>query len=193
MELARQSTEVITFCDLSRKKIPVLRREAHLVDLAQHCKVSMKDRLVQSRDSSDCMDQGRKLLKIACEFYEKKIEKVGISCMKAPAQLSELLERRLHQEETCERYLQRRCDGMIGPDESDDSHLTILNRIVSPDKSTGVASYEADPRHAEMIIKQLQLESAKPVRTHAEKKKLAGVISSAGLPQIDAEKTTLYR
>lgn len=72
------------------------------------------------------------------------------------------------------------CDGMIGPDESDDAHLTILNRIVSLDKNTGVVSYEADPRHA------------KSVTTPAEKKKLADVISPAGLPQLDAEKTALY-
>ena len=78
---------------------------------------------------------------------------------------------------------------------TDDSHLTILNRIVSLDKSTGVVSYEADPRprHAEMIIRQLQLENAKSVKTPAEKKKLAHVISAAGLPQLDAKKNTLHR
>ena len=81
----------------------------------------------------------------------------------------------------------------MGPDESDDSHLTILNGIVSPDKSTGVFSCEADPRHTEMIIRQLQLENAKCVTTPAEKKQLAVVISAAGLPQLDAEKTMLYR
>ena len=54
-----------------------------------------------------------------------------------------------------------RCDGMIGPDESDDSHPTILNRIVSLDKGAGTVRYEADPRHAEMIVRQLQLENAK--------------------------------
>ena len=37
---------------------------------------------------------------------------------------------------------------LAGPGESDDSRLRILNRIVSLDKSTGVVSYEADPRHA---------------------------------------------
>ena len=56
-----------------------------------------------------------------------------------------------------------RCDGMTGPDEPDDTRLTILNRIVSLDKSKGVVSCEADTRHAEMIIRQLQLENAKPV------------------------------
>ena len=85
-----------------------------------------------------------------------------------------------------------RCDGMIGPDESG-PHLTIENRIVSLDKSTGTVSYEADPRHAEMIVRQLQLENAKAVTTPAEKKKLADVISASGLPQLDTEKTTLYR
>ena len=37
------------------------------------------------------------------------------------------------------------------------------------------------------------LENAKSGTTRAEKKKLADVISTAGLPQLDTEKTTLYR
>ena len=43
-----------------------------------------------------------------------------------------------------------------------------------------------------MII-HLQLENAKFVATPAGKKKLADVISAAGRPLLDAEKTTLYR
>ena len=81
----------------------------------------------------------------------------------------------------------------VRPDESHDSHLTILNRIVSLDKSTGTVSYEAGPRHAEMIVRQFQLENAKSVTTPAEKKKLADVISASVLPQLDTKKTTLYR
>ena len=44
-----------------------------------------------------------------------------------------------------------------------------------------------------MIIRQLQLENAKSVATPAEKKTLADVISAAGLPQLNTEKTTLYK
>ena len=47
---------------------------------------------------------------------------------------------------------------MIGPDESDNSQLAILNKFISLDKSTGVVGHEANPRHAEMVIRQLQLE-----------------------------------
>lgn len=54
-----------------------------------------------------------------------------------------------------ERY-EYRCDGAIG--EEANEHLTILNRIVSYDRKTGAVMYEADPRHAEMIIRQLNLQ-----------------------------------
>ena len=67
-----------------------------------------------------------------------------------------------------ERY-EYRCDGVIGEGAND--HLTILNRIVSYDKKTGAVTYEADPRHAEMIIRQLNLQDAKAIATPAEKKK----------------------
>ena len=51
------------------------------------------------------------------------------------------------------------------------SHLTVLNRIVTYDHETGKVTYEADPRHAEMIIRQLNLENAKSVVTPSEKEK----------------------
>ena len=68
-----------------------------------------------------------------------------------------------------------------------------LKQNLSLDKRTGTVSYKADPRHAEMFIRQLQLPNAKSVTTPAEKKKLAGVISAPGQTQLDTEKTTLYR
>ena len=89
-----------------------------------------------------------------------------------------------------ERY-EFRCDGLIG--KGGGSHLTVLNRIVTYDHETGKVTYEADPRHAEMIIRQLNLENAKSVVTPSEKKKSSEVLASVGLPPVTAEQTTLYR
>ena len=89
-----------------------------------------------------------------------------------------------------EKYEYKR-DGEIG--KGSRKHLTILNRIVTYEQNTGRATYEANPRHAEMIIRQLNLQNAKSVTTPAEKKKSSEVLASVGLPPVTAEQTTLYR
>ena len=58
-----------------------------------------------------------------------------------------------------------RVDGCVGPEESDGTVMSVLNRILEYNKSTGTLTYEADPRHAEIIVKQLQLEGAREVST----------------------------
>ena len=55
------------------------------------------------------------------------------------------------------------------------------------------AMSRADPRHAEMIFRQLSLQNAKSVSTPAEKKKASDVLASAGLPTVTAERTTPLR
>ena len=84
-----------------------------------------------------------------------------------------------------------RCDGMIGKESG--NHLTILNRIVCYKEDTGYVTFEVDPRHAEMIIRQLGLEGAKSVSTPAEKKRVGDVLASVGLPPVTAERTTFFR
>jgi hypothetical protein len=84
-----------------------------------------------------------------------------------------------------ERY-EFRCDGRIGRHAGD--QLTVLNRLISYDRTSGQVSYEADPRHAEMIFRQLSLQNAKSVSTPAEKKKASDVLASAGLPAVTAER-----
>ena len=69
-----------------------------------------------------------------------------------------------------------RCDGMIGRGAG--NHLTILNRIVCCKEDTGCVTSEADPRHAEIIIRQLGLEGAKCVSTPPEKKRSGDVLAS---------------
>ena len=49
----------------------------------------------------------------------------------------------------------------LGPDETDDQEVRILNRIVRVTPSG--LSYEADPRHVEILIKSLGVENAKSV------------------------------
>ena len=54
--------------------------------------------------------------------------------------------------------------GRIGPDEGDDKFIRILNRVV--EWTPGGIEYEADQRHAEIIVKKLGLEEgAKGVST----------------------------
>ena len=54
---------------------------------------------------------------------------------------------------------------LIGPDPSDQKELKVLNRIIRCEPTC--IELEADPRHAELIIKQLGLEEAKPLTTPA--------------------------
>eukprot|EP00438_Fugacium_kawagutii_P000480 Skav216940 [mRNA] locus=scaffold3396:50058:57739:+ [translate_table: standard] len=86
-----------------------------------------------------------------------------------------------------------RIDGLIGPDPSDGTSMNVLNRVLDFDKSTGTLTYEADPRHAEHIIKELKLEGCKPVSTPAEKQKQDEVAASEAMPQLSAEETTKFR
>ena len=96
-------------------------------------------------------------------------------------------------QEVLKKRYEFRIDGYMGMEESDDSHITVLNRLITLDKRTGAISFEADPRHAEMIIRQLGLESARAVATPNEKKKLADVLASNGLPPVSKERATFYR
>ena len=50
----------------------------------------------------------------------------------------------------------------LGPEEGQCKEVKILNRIVSWHSSEGFI-YDADPRHAEIIIEQLNLQNVKPV------------------------------
>ena len=87
-----------------------------------------------------------------------------------------------------EKYEYKR-DGEIG--KGSRKHLTILNRIVTYEQDTGRATYEANPRHAEMIIRQLNLQNAKSVTTPAGKNKSSEVLASVGLLLVTAEQTTI--
>ena len=53
--------------------------------------------------------------------------------------------------------------GLLGPDKDDDKSITILNRCV--EWTPQGIRYEADPRHVEILVKQLDLANTKPVTT----------------------------
>ena len=52
---------------------------------------------------------------------------------------------------------------MLGPDDSHEKELRVLNRVLTWTE-LGVV-YEADQRHAEILVKELGLEAARSVTT----------------------------
>ena len=53
---------------------------------------------------------------------------------------------------------------LLGPDEGNQLQLKILKKIVTWDHNNGI-KYEANPRHVEILLKQLQMIEAKSVTT----------------------------
>jgi len=86
-----------------------------------------------------------------------------------------------------------RIDGLLGPDDKGDSHMHVLNRVVTFDKKTGEVCYEADPRHAQHIVRALGLEGCKPVSTPAEKQKMSDILSSEEMSELEREELTQFR
>ena len=82
---------------------------------------------------------------------------------------------------------------VFGAGRDDSKEVRILNRHVRWN-SYGERSwieYEPDARHAELIVKSLNLESAKGVTTPSVKKRLEEVLATS--PQLDALRTRQYR
>ena len=69
----------------------------------------------------------------------------------------------------------------------------MMNRHVcwNCDGGRSWIEYEPDPRHAELIVKLLNLESAKGVTTPSVKKRLEEVLMTS--PQLDALQMRQYR
>ena len=85
-----------------------------------------------------------------------------------------------------------KCDGHIGPGQEKQT-MSVLNRLVKYHPDTGLVTYEADPRHAEALIKELHLENAKPAKTPGEKKKHSEVMKTLELPPLDEGMQKKYR
>ena len=86
-----------------------------------------------------------------------------------------------------------RIDGCVGPEAQDGTAMTVLNRIIEYDKKSGTIYYEADPRHAEAVVKQLKLENAKEVTTPGEKVSQDEAFRAMELPPLPAEQASQYR
>ena len=82
---------------------------------------------------------------------------------------------------------------IFGAGRDDAKEVRILNRYVrwNSDGERGWIEYEPDPRHTELIVKSLNLESAKGVTTPSVKKRLEEALMTP--PQLDALQTREYR
>ena len=96
-------------------------------------------------------------------------------------------------EDMLKQKFEYRVDGCIGPEPQDGTVMTVLNRILEYNKQTGLLTYEADPRHAEMIVKQLGLQDAKPVVTPSEKMTAQEALAVAEMGTLPAEQSKSYR
>ena len=65
--------------------------------------------------------------------------------------------------EQIKKRFQVKFRGMLGPSSKDDKDITILNRTVSWDKN-GI-TYKVDPRHVDIVIRELGLQDSKSVKT----------------------------
>ena len=78
--------------------------------------------------------------------------------------------------------------GLLGPDKHDDKQMTILNRCIEWRKNE--IWYEADPRHAEILVRELGLKDKRPVVTPG----INTVIKEGeDDPHLDGEFSTKYR
>ena len=95
-----------------------------------------------------------------------------------------------HIEQILAKKFEFRVDGALGPG-AKRNVMTVLNRLIEYDEASGVLKYEADPRHAQLIVKGLSLEGGKPVNTPGEK--LSSEDAFKEFPALDAERASLYR
>ena len=69
--------------------------------------------------------------------------------------------------EELSKMFELKLKGIIGPGDNDQKQMRVLSRVITWD-SRGI-TYEADQRHAEIIIKTLGLESSKQVATPGDR------------------------
>ncbi|CAE7727098.1 putative mitochondrial protein [Symbiodinium microadriaticum] len=97
-----------------------------------------------------------------------------------------------HVEKALRTKYDLRVDGSIGVGETK-QEFTVLNRLVSFDERSSTVSYEPDPRHAEIIVKDLGLESAKAVKSPNEKLKAEELDRRAKLHPVEPAEASRYR
>ena len=97
-----------------------------------------------------------------------------------------------HVEKALRTKYDLRVDRSIGVGETK-QEFTVLNRLVSFDERSSTVSYEPDPRHAEIIVKDLGLESAKAVKSPNEKLKAEELDRRAKLHPVEPAEASRYR
>ena len=78
--------------------------------------------------------------------------------------------------------------GLLGPDAKDDKSITILNRCVQW-TSDGI-QYEADPRHVEILVNELELHKTKALTTPGTK---GAHVEEEDDPHLDSSLSTKFR
>ena len=78
--------------------------------------------------------------------------------------------------------------GKLGPDAKDDKDITILNRCIKW-TATGI-QYEADPRHVEILINELDMHKTKPATTPGSK---GAHVEDEDNPHLDSSQATKFR
>ena len=64
---------------------------------------------------------------------------------------------------SCKAEYDVKVRGKLGPDKADDKHITILNKCV--EWTSAGLQYEPDPRHVEILLRELGMENCTPVAT----------------------------
>ena len=79
--------------------------------------------------------------------------------------------------------------GTLGPEEKGDKEFVTLNRVLRYEMTASGPrmEIEADSRHSELVVKELNLTGAKGVDTPSIKKKYEAALAESQLPGLDAE------
>jgi hypothetical protein len=85
-----------------------------------------------------------------------------------------------------------RVDGSIGVGEAK-QEFCVLNRLVRFDERSGSIFYEPDPRHAEILLKDLGMETCKPVKSPNEKLTAETLAKRLELDVVDPHRISQYR
>ena len=95
-------------------------------------------------------------------------------------------------EDTLRSKYDLRVDGSIGPGERH-QQFAVLNRIVTYNEQEGSVSYEADPRHVDQMVRDLEMENCKLVKTPSEKMSATEANLKLTTPTITPDRVSFFR
>lgn len=85
-----------------------------------------------------------------------------------------------------------RVDGSIGVGEAK-QEFCVLNRLVRFEERSGTIFFEPEPRHAEILLKDLGMETCKPVKSPNEKLTAEALAKRLELDVVDPHRISQYR